>query len=253
VLGANGARGPVYNFGIKRTNSNWTPIHHLLTTWDTAVYGQFWAYVWHETDHARSTTYSYTVPNGGPTVSWTMTVADKDMGSNIVQFTDLFNTEYTTGEVTSYVCGVGGDGGTGFTNYARTSIVTADTTFGGYSTAKTIDGSTSTDLGGAHSWANGRNAPLPQKLTYDLGVMRTISRIDLYTTATYAMRSFRVLWWDANLGFWRVAAETTTNTAPSVSFTLTTPITTRVVVVECNAGPAHQPGYVRINELELYG
>ena len=254
VLGANGAKGPVYNFGIGRTNSNWNGIHKLLTTWDTAVYGQFWAYIWFEIDDkGGSTSYSYTIPNGGGTVTWNMTEKDKDMGSNIVQFTDLFNTEYTTGEVTSYVCGVGGDGGTGFTNWARSSIVTADTTFGGYSTAKTIDGSTSTDLGGAHSWANGRNAPLAQKVTYDLGVMRTISQIALYTTASYPMKSFRVLWWDANLGFWRVAAETTTNTAPSVTFNLTTPISTRVVIVECNRGPDHQPGYVRINELELYG
>jgi len=251
VFGATGVRGPTFDFGIGRTNSNWNSIGHLMTTWDRAIYGDLWSYIWLERDSGDTETVSYTVPNGGPTVSYTKTDKDDDMGSNNVNFTDLSNVEYTTGEVTSYVCGVGGDGNTGQNNFARTSRVNASSTYGSYSAAKTIDGDTDTSLGEPYSWANARYAPMPQWLSYDLGVPRTINRVVVYTTASYPIKDFDIRYWDDALGY-QIAYSVRGNTAAVIPIDLPRSMTTRLVFMDGYSGPDHQPGYVRINEFELW-
>jgi hypothetical protein len=150
------------------------------------------------------------------------------------------------------VCGVGGDGNTGQGNFARMSRVNASSTYGSYSPAKTIDGDHDTALGEPYSWANARYAQMPQWLSYDLGVLRTINRVVVYTTASYPIKDFDIRYWDDAVGY-RIAASIRGNTAENITINLPASITTRLVFMDGYAGPDHQPGYVRINEFELWG
>lgn len=252
VFGGNGVRGSSYDFGIGRTNSNWNDIGHEMGTWDRAVHGDLWAWLWTERDSGDTTNVNYTIPNTGTTVSYSRSDKDDDLGITTVNFSDNHNvSEYNTGQVASYMCGVGGDGNTGNANHARTAQVWATSTYGSYSAQKTIDGDTNTALGEPNSWANARYAPMPQSLTYELGTVKTINRIVLYTTATYPIKEFRIRYWDDTRG-WVEAAHVTNNTDAVITVNLPVPMTTRQVAMDGYSGPDHQPGYVRVNEFELY-
>ncbi|HEV8577642.1 MAG TPA: membrane dipeptidase [Thermoanaerobaculia bacterium] len=143
-------------------------------------------------------------------------------------------------------------------NLAPLATATASSTFCSgtgehcYSPGRVNDGDASTILGGYHSWANANGSPLPQwvQLTWTSPI--TASRVDLYTTAGYELRDYDIQYWTGS---------TWANTVPSVIVTGNTssfrthtfnPVTTDRIRVLARLGPSIQPGYVRVNEIEVY-
>jgi hypothetical protein len=142
-------------------------------------------------------------------------------------------------------------------NLARLATASASSTypFEGYAAARINDGNQSTALGGASSWVNAdRYAPngfLPQWVQLDFGMNQTFSRVVVFTTAGFPIRDFQLQVWNGIT--WTTIAQTPPggNTAPSIA--LTFPSTTaRFVRILGTLGPAIQPQYVRVNELEVY-
>ncbi|WP_315793324.1 hypothetical protein [Paenibacillus sp. BIC5C1] len=134
-------------------------------------------------------------------------------------------------------------------NLARTASITADSTFSGYSLSKINDGDRSTALGGASSWANGANTPLPQSVALDLGQSKQVSKIDLYTTQGYVLADYDLEYWNGSTWVSLVKVTSNKDTYRTHSFS---PVNTSKIRVVCRKGPSHQAGYVRINELEIY-
>lgn len=139
--------------------------------------------------------------------------------------------------------------GTG-TNLARNASITVDSTFPGYSASRINDGDRNTSLGESYSWANNRNTPLPQYVVVDMQTAQTINRIDLYTSQGYALADYDLQYWNGST--WVNLVQITGNQELMRSHTFNAVDTTKVRVV-ARKGPSHQPGYVRINELEIYG
>jgi hypothetical protein len=174
-----------------------------------------------------------------------------DAGTGVVTFTESTNITYSTGTVEWRVCSVGGQGGTGNTNLALAATVSASSTYSGYSPARVNDGSRSTALGGSNSWSNsgyGSGYP-PQWIQLDFGVNRTFSQVVVYTTAGYELRDYRIETWN---GFsWSTVLTVTGNTATQRTHNFPAR-TSRLVRIVTLSGPTHQPGFTRVNELEVY-
>jgi hypothetical protein len=257
VVGSGGSVIKNYFFGkVKRKNiPNWQNTDVFITTWDTAVWGQVMGYQWFEVDGGRTTTTEISVPlQGGGSIKTSVTTQerDDDGGSAAVLFNESTVDPYSTGKVEFKVCSQGGDGGTGIDNLACGATASASTTFGGYSAARATDCDADTSLGGAYSWANARTVfpPVtPQWLQADFGVNKTFRRVVVYTSDGYPMKDFDIQVWN---GTTFVTVDLVRgNTALSVSRDVG-PQTTRLVRILCRSGPDHQPGFVRINELEVY-
>lgn len=219
----------------KRTHKsikNWNYMETRLTTWDRAVWGEMLVYRWYER---------------GPNIA--------DAGTQTVPFSDSTFTEYTTSSVVFTVCSVGGDGNDGNENYARTATVGVSSTFNrdGYSKDRVNDGSRSTDLGGPHSWSNAAGTwPGNQTewVALDFGFNRTFQRVVVYTTASLPIRDYDIQVLSSTFG-WRSIASVRDNTQPVVTSTF--PMQTqRQVRILALKGPNDQPGFVRINEFEVY-
>lgn len=140
-------------------------------------------------------------------------------------------------------------------NLAQLASVSASTTYCSgsgdhcYSAGRVNDGSPSTALGGYHSWTNTRGAALPQwvELTWSSPV--TAARVDLYTSSGYAIRDYDIQYWTGSS--WVTVASVNGNTSLTRTH-LFGPITTTRLRVLGRSGPSHQPGYVRVNEIEVY-
>lgn len=260
VVGKGGAEIKNAYFGkIKRkTIKNGVFPDLFLTTWDRAIWGDVWAYKWVEEDHGPNIEISLKLGDYikqllnvpiGLDIKATFASKHDDMGAAVVVFDESTYIEYGTGVVYWNVCSMGGDGGTGQDNLARTAIVAASSTYPGYSPSRVNDGSQSTALGGAYSWANAANTPLPQWVQLDFGVTKTFSRVEVYTTATYALRDYDIQIW--NGVNWSTIATVNFNTAAHRTHTFA-PVSSRLVRILCRRGPDHQPGYVRVNEFEVY-
>ncbi len=241
---------------IKRKHLvNWQNSDMFITTWDRALYGDVFAYQWSEIDSGPTVTIGITIPLPGgisvtANVQWQ--ARDDDGGNAPVLFPESTYTNYTTAAVEFNVCSMGGDGGTGNDNLACASIASASSTFSGYSPARVNDCNRDTRLGGAYSWANnsGTYPPNnPEWVQVDFGLNRTFRRVVVFTSQGYPIRNFDVQVWNG-ITFVTVAT-VTGNTALSV--TVTFPVrTSRLVRILGRSGPSHQPGYVRVNELEVY-
>lgn len=134
-------------------------------------------------------------------------------------------------------------------NLARGVRVTASSTYPGYAPARAVDGRRSTQVGGDHSWANAEGAALPQWLELDLGRPRTIGRVDLYSTSGYELRDYRLQRWTGR--GWDDLVTVAANTVAYRTHTFAPTRCERLrVLVE--AGPDRQPGYARVNEIEVY-
>jgi hypothetical protein len=116
------------------------------------------------------------------------------------------------------------------------------------------DGDRSTALGGGASWANDAGVwppSQPQWVQLDFGVNRTFRRIVVYTTTSYPIANFDLQYWNGVTWVTPAGGAVTGNTAAQV--TLTIPATTsRLVRVLGRQGPSFQPGFVRVNEFEVY-
>jgi len=148
-------------------------------------------------------------------------------------------------------------------NLARSASSSASSTYCSgsgehcYSAARINDGNNSTALGGFTSWTNGYGQPMPQWVQLNWSSAVTFGRVKLYTTSGYPLRDFAIQYLrpPASGGGWADLPVTpsfpTANTATQLSYTLPA-ITTTAVRVLGRSGSASQPGYVRVNELEIY-
>lgn len=247
---------------IKRNdvkNGQWPEIY--LTTWNRANLGDYFYYKWIEEDFGPEVTVSLgltaqlkTKLNIGANVNVSAKFANghDDMGGQLVHFFESTNIEYSTGTVYFTVCTIGGDGHTGDNNLARAALVSASSTYSGYSPQRVNDGDRSTNLGGAYSWCNtgyGSGYP-PQWLQLDFGTNKTFSRVDLYTTTGYVLRDYDIEIFNPITG-WQWVASVTGNTLTQRTTTFGS-VTARLMRIRTLSGPTHQPGFTRINELEVY-
>lgn len=184
----------------------------------------------------------------------TFEAKNDDMGAGVVGFTESTYLTYSTGTVEWRVCSVGGDGGTGNDNFALQATVAASSTYPGYSPQRVNDGDRNTSLGGAYSWANnsgGVNYP-PQWVQLDFGVTKTFRRVVVYTSAGYPIRDFDIQVWNGVAWATPAGGQVRGNTALQVTVNLAVSQSSRLVRVYGLSGPTHQPGYVRVNEFEVY-
>ncbi len=254
------------SFGkIKRADArdgiNW---EMFMTTWERATLGDYWAYKWVEEDSGPTLEISLGLGAwikdllGVPVtldIKARFEAKHDDMGAGVVGFTESTYLTYSTGAVEWRVCSVGGDGGTGHDNFARQATAAASSTYSGYAPARVNDGDRDTNLGGGYSWANnsgGVSYP-PQWVQLDFGTTKTFRRIVIFTSQGYPIRDFDIQVWN---GFtWTTptggAVRGNTDLQVTVNFTLGAQ-TSRLVRVYGLSGPTHQPGYVRVNEFEVY-
>lgn len=242
----------------KKRMDEWQNADMFITTWDRAVWGDVFGYVWSEIDSGPNVSIAINIPIPAPiggsittTLSWQ--ARDDDGGSTPVMFTESTYIQYDTGLMLFNVCSMGGDGGTGNDNLACAGVASASSTFSGYSPARANDCNRDTRLGGLYSWANnsGTYPPNnPEWIQVDFGVNKTFRRFVVYTSAGYPIRDFDIQVWNG-VNFVTVAS-VTGNTQLSMTITLTSARTSRLVRLLGRHGPTHQPGYVRVNEIEVY-
>lgn len=118
-----------------------------------------------------------------------------------------------------------------------------------YSAARVNDGSPSTTLGGYNSWTNAWGAALPQWVELSWSSPVTASRVELFTSSGYALRDYDVQYWTGSS--WVNLASVNGNTSLHRTH-IFGPVTTTRLRVLGRSGPSHQPGYVRVNEIEVY-
>jgi hypothetical protein len=119
-----------------------------------------------------------------------------------------------------------------------------------YSPGRVNDGNNSTALGGFTSWTHNQGVAGPHWIELQWGSMQTISRVDLYTTSGYEISSYQIQYWNGT-GWLAATPVITGNTAVARSHPIA-PVQTFRLRVAVFAGPAIQPGHMRINELEVY-
>ncbi|GAA2520307.1 discoidin domain-containing protein [Winogradskya humida] len=255
IMGQGGTVIKEAAYNVKRKAArNWVNLDEFITTWIRASGGDGWAYKWYEHDPGNSVTIGFglgvellKILKLSADVKWTLSNHDDMAGLSMVGFTELTTTEYTAGPVHWNVCSAGGILPE---NFSRNATATASTTYTGYAPERVNDGSTSTSLGEANSWANAYHTAPPQWVQVTFPVDRTLGRVIVYTTASYPIRDFDVQAWDGS--FFVTIGQVRANTAVSVVIPVA-PRSTRILRVVGLSGPLAQPGYVRVNELEAYG
>ncbi|MCE6998342.1 discoidin domain-containing protein [Saccharothrix sp. S26] len=243
--------------GIKKKYiDRWQNSDIFITTWDRAQWGDVLGYQWYEEDGGPEVAIGVSIPFSGGTINANVKwhKRDDNGGSAAVMFSESTYLEYNTGKVSFATCSQGGDGGTGYDNFARTGIASASSTYPGYSPARVNDGSANTSLGGSYSWANnaGTYPPgSPEWVQVDFGVDKTFRRVVVYTSAGYPIKDFDVQVWNGVT--FVSAASVRNNTALSTTVVFGTGArTSRLVRILGLSGPTHQAGFVRVNELEVY-
>jgi hypothetical protein len=146
------------------------------------------------------------------------------------------------------------------TNLALHATVTVSSTYSSgsdvYDKAHVNDGNVDTRLDGSVSWTNADPSiypgVLPATLQLDFGATYTPTVVHLYSSQLYPIMSFKIE--VGNGAVWNLAADITTNTSVYQSIPLTPFAGTslRLTGRSGQTGPSGQPGYVRINELEVY-
>ncbi|MEV1119215.1 discoidin domain-containing protein [Actinosynnema sp. NPDC049800] len=231
---------------------SWQSSGVFVTAWDRSALGDVLAYQWYEEDGGPLVDVPLSLPTPGGTIDANVTWhrRDDDAGHAVVRFADSAHREYDTGSVRFTSCSQGGDGTTG--NLACASTASASSTHLGYSPDRVNDCVRDTRPGGAHSWANapGTWPPgSPEWVQVDFGSAKTVRRVVVHTSEGYPIRAFQVQVWDG--AAFATVAEVADNASLSVSLTFPAR-TSRLVRISASQGPAHQPGYVRVNELEVY-
>ncbi len=235
----------------QRDIRNWQQFEVLITTWNRALWGDILAYQWFEYDSSGATTATLNIPYPGgvitPTVPWNR--KNDNAGSAAVRFTDSTLTEYDTGWVRFRLCSQTDP------NLACAGPTSASTTYPGYSPIRVSDCRADVRLGEPYSWANnsGTYPPsTPEWVRVDLGGRMSISRVVVYTSLGYPIRDYdiqvrRSVLFDP----WTTVATVRGNTRLVVTSTFPAD-NWRYVRILGHSGPLHQPGYVRVNEIEVY-
>jgi hypothetical protein len=139
-------------------------------------------------------------------------------------------------------------------NLARQASVSAQSTYPGYSVTKINDGSRNTTVGPSYSWAN--NYPdgtrLPQSVYLTFGSPQNVNRIDIYTSSGYALQNYTIQYRAYSGGPWVSLLSVTGNTSVSRVHNFSQTFMIQVQII-CQLGPAVQPIYGRLNEVEIYG
>ena len=143
-------------------------------------------------------------------------------------------------------------------NLARTASAFASSTYCWgtgihcYSPARVNDGDRDTRLGGYYSWANAGGVPAWVELAWPVDV--TVNHVNLYTSAGYEMRGYRIEYWDENRQDWVTppGLAVPDNVFAYRFHRVSPPVTTRRLRVLGLSGPSHQTNHVRVNELEVY-
>jgi len=133
------------------------------------------------------------------------------------------------------------------TNIARgaTSSASSTDTGNGYATWKVNDGTATTDFNG---WASATPV-MPQWIQLDFGAARTIGRVELYTTAGYELRDYRIQVWNGSSWVDCIPAVTGNSLAHRThTFSAVSGSKLRVY---CTLGDAAS-SYARVNELEVF-
>ncbi|WP_438019872.1 discoidin domain-containing protein [Sorangium sp. So ce315] len=146
-------------------------------------------------------------------------------------------------------------------NLSLVASASAKSTFGGYSVDRIKDGSRDANLGGDHSWANDELyrctdtgcsyvVDLPSWVELDFHQLRTLTRVELVTTATYAIQDYDLQVWDGS--GWVTALQVRGNTQAQRIHALAEVVGSKLRVVGLR-GPNHQTAFVRLNEVEVHG
>jgi pimeloyl-ACP methyl ester carboxylesterase len=146
-------------------------------------------------------------------------------------------------------------------NLALQAIASASSTFSGYAASHVNDNNTSTALGPSTSWSNDsvfdcsipgcpQRSLLPATLDLDLGTPRTLTHVTLYTTDSFPIQDYDLEIWDGT--GWNVAARMRGNTQAVIDHVFA-PTTGSKVRVVGYTGPSFQTGFVRVNELQVFG
>jgi microsomal dipeptidase-like Zn-dependent dipeptidase len=140
-------------------------------------------------------------------------------------------------------------------NLARQATATASSTYCSgsaehcYSAARVNDGDFSTILGGFHSWANANGAPLPQWVELRFPAPVTPARIEVFTTSGYEVRAYDIQYTTG--GAWLPLVTVTNNVQAHRTHHVALPPIVGLRVLG-QLGPDVQPGYIRLNEIEVY-
>ena len=139
-------------------------------------------------------------------------------------------------------------------NYARQASVSAESTYPGYSVARINDGSRNTTVGPSYSWANNFPAggKLPESVFLRFSSLKTIDRIDIYTSSGYELQNYTIQYQTALNAAWVTLLSVTGNRAVFRQH-LFNPVTVLRVQIICQYGPPNQTIYGRLNEVEIYG
>ncbi|WP_063787451.1 M57 family metalloprotease [Myxococcus hansupus] len=141
-------------------------------------------------------------------------------------------------------------------NLALGAAASASSSFcslGCYSPSRVNDGIPSLELGPNTSWTNAAGAALPQWVDLDFGGLRTFRRIELYMSTSGAPQALSIqVWNELNvLGGW-VTLHVVRDNVHARTTHLSSAITTSKLRILGQLGSVEQPGYVRINEVEVY-
>jgi hypothetical protein len=133
-------------------------------------------------------------------------------------------------------------------NFAKDAAASASNTdtANGYAASKVNDGAATTDWSG---WATDGTA-LPQWVQFDFGSAKTFSRVELYTTAGYAIKDYEIQYWNGS-AWVNCLPAITGNTFDHRTHTFAAVTGSKLRIVG-TSGPVHQPEYLRINEIEVY-
>jgi microsomal dipeptidase-like Zn-dependent dipeptidase len=144
-------------------------------------------------------------------------------------------------------------------NVALSATATASTTFcvgppqtspDCYAAWRVNDGNPNSTLGGQNSWANDRGAAMPQWVELTWNTPITASRVVVTTSAGFPIQDYDIEYWDGS--GWMLFERVRGNTRLSRPHTFFTQLTTTRMRILGLQGPINQPGYVRINEFEVY-
>ena len=139
-------------------------------------------------------------------------------------------------------------------NYARQASLSAESTYPGYSVARINDGSRNTTVGPSYSWANNFPAggKLPESVFLRFSSLKTIDRIDIYTSSGYELQNYTIQYQTALNAAWVTLLSVTGNRAVFRQHVFS-PVTVLRMQIICQYGPPNQTIYGRLNEVEIYG
>ncbi|MFZ5970930.1 MAG: hypothetical protein ACOYXA_05015 [Bacteroidota bacterium] len=139
-------------------------------------------------------------------------------------------------------------------NYALQATVTAESTYPGYSVQKIKDGSRNTTVGPSYSWANNfpANGKLPESVFLKFSSLKTIDRIDIYTSSGYELQNYTIQYRTATTASWVTLLTVTGNRSVFRTHSFST-ISVLEIQIICQLGPPNQTIYGRLNEVEIYG